>query len=405
MTIKNLEAKKLLGFWTAAVLIILGAAMALALMGTDYTSRVLSDQQAAVIAVVSQKYPLAESDVARAIQDLPRGDVEAGRAILERYGLSGGPMLDRGQVFSSQLPYYFALAVLASLLLLAIFWVFLVRNYRRIREVTAYIQRIQKKDYTLDVRDNAEGDISILKNEICKVTVMLKEQAEQLKKDKGALADALYDISHQLKTPLTSMFVMTGVVMDDKTPPPVRREFMAKIRFQLERIEWLVKSLLKMARLDSGTVELAQKPVEVAELVQKACQPLLVMTDVKNQVLTVEGESCSFTGDFNWSTEALGNIVKNCIEHTPENGQVWIRYQASRLSTDIVVEDTGGGIPPEDMPHIFERFYRGRNAAPDSVGIGLAMAKSIVEKQGGMVEVENTLKGARFTLKFFKSII
>ncbi len=293
------------------------------------------------------------------------------------------------------------------LILVACFLGFTATRYRQIAELSLYLNRILSGEYGLDLRDNEEGELSALKNDIYKVTVTLAHQAQLLQKDKGFLADTLADISHQLKTPLTSMLMMTDLLEQPNLPDEKRREFTGHIRSQLERMEWLISSLLKLSRLDAGTVHFKKGQIFLPKLIQKATEHLLFLMDLKQQELVVEGDpNTCFLGDYDWSAEALANLIKNSIEHAPVGGKVTIRFESEVLYTQIVISDNGEGIAEEDMPHIFERFYRGKNSSKDSVGIGLAMAKNIIQRQRGTIAVSSIPgKGTAFTIKFYKAII
>lgn len=299
------------------------------------------------------------------------------------------------------------LLLVLSFLIIFCFLLFTFRRYREIRRLSAYLRQIAKGDFQLDVRDNTEGELSILKNEIYKVTVTLYEQAEALKKDKRFLSDVLSDISHQIKTPLTSMTVMADLLMDKSLPLEKRMEFTKNVRQQLDRLQWLVSSLLKLSKMDADAVTFKKEPISVKELVRRSVSHLLILADLKDQKLTITGdENAGFTGDFQWTCEALANIVKNSIEHTPQGGEITIRYEETPLFTSVSVEDNGEGISKEDLPRLFERFFKSSRSTKDSVGIGLAMAKAIVEKQGGTIEVRSEAgKGSCFTLRFYKNII
>jgi len=280
-------------------------------------------------------------------------------------------------------------------------------RYKKIAELSQYLKRISSGEYLMDIRDNHEGELSILKSEIYKVTVTLAEQANLLKNDKRFLADSISNISHQLKTPLTSMFVMTDLIRDENLPFDKRMEFTQNINSQLERLQWLVSSLLKLSKIDAGTIEFKKEKVEVKNLIERAVEHLLIPIELKGQTLEIGGsDNAGFIGDFNWSSEAIANIVKNCIEHTPDGGKITINYSETSIYTVIEISDNGEGIHKDDLPYIFKRFYKGKNANSDSSGIGLSMSKSIVENQGGIIEVssnENT--GTRFIIKFYKSVV
>lgn len=299
------------------------------------------------------------------------------------------------------------LVLAACVLLCAASLAFTAWRYREIDRLSGYLRRISAGDTALDVRDHEEGELSILKSEIYKVTVRLSETNERLQEEKRRLADSMADISHQLKTPLTSMMVMADLLQESTLPEEKRREFTDRIRVQLERIQWLVSSLLKLSKLDAGMLEMKQEPVLLQKLAENAAAPLLIPMELKNQTLTLNGPAeLSFTGDIRWSTEALVNILKNCVEHTPEGGALSITWSDNPLYSEIVVTDNGEGIDKSDLPHIFTRFYRGKNAGEDSVGIGLAMAKSLLVRQGGDVTAESEKgKGTSFTIRFYKLVI
>ncbi len=275
-------------------------------------------------------------------------------------------------------------------------------RYKRISELSEYLKNVNNGHYDLEVPDHDEGELSILKSEIYKATVMLCVQAEALQKEKSELADAMSDISHQLKTPLTSMLVMTDLLCDPNLPTDKRIEFTGRIRAQLERIEWLVTSLLKLSRLDAGTIVFNKVPVRIDALLDRALAPLLIPIELRRQALVIDHPEITLSCDLNWTAEALLNILKNCVEHTPADGHLTISCSQNPLYTQIIVSDDGSGIDPEDLPHIFERFYRGKNAGSDSVGIGLAMAKSMITSQGGSITVESTVgKSTTFMIHFF----
>lgn len=306
------------------------------------------------------------------------------------------------------LSFYAALfTFITSILLVCCFVLFTRWRYREIEQLSGYLRQISNGDYTLDVRNNYEGELSILKNDIYKVTMMLSEQHGLLQEDKVKLMNAISDISHQLKTPLTSMLVMVDLVSDPNLDERKRIEFTTNIRVQLERIEWLVSSLLKLSKIDAGTITFKKESISPQKVIRKAVDSILIPIDIKQQNLTIKGDDAiSFVGDFNWTSEALLNILKNCVEHTDEGGTIAISYTDNPLYTEMTIADNGDGIPKEDLPYIFKRFYRGKNAGDDSVGIGLAMAYSIVTSQNGDIEVKSEKgAGTEFTIKFYKQVV
>lgn len=308
-----------------------------------------------------------------------------------------------------EIKYYFmSLAIIALIMLVIVYWIsplaslvsagfailLLLINvyytkwrYRQLAYLAEYLKKINRGDYSLELRDNTEGELSILKNEIYKTTVTLREQNTALQNEKIYMKDALSDISHQLKTPLTSMFMMTDLLCDGDLPEVKRIEFTDRLRSQLERIQWLVSSLLKLSKLDAGTVQFNKQLVAPKDLLDSVCAPLSITMELKQQQLTMETDDLLFACDRNWTVEALVNILKNCVEHTPEHGNIHIACFTNPLRTTITITDSGSGIAQEDLPYVFNRFYKGKNAGSDSIGIGLAMAYSIISSQGGHIDV------------------
>ena len=329
--------------------------------------------------------------------------------MLEKYGLGDARAADTGVatgLLARLLPVGLALVGLVCMA----FILLLVRYQRAVSAqvvgLSAYLRQIDAGDYALDIRDNGEGSFSLLKNDLYKVTVRLREQAELLQKDKTALSNLIADISHQIKTPLTSVGVLADLLAEDP-PEADRRAFVERLRAQLGRIQWLVAALLKLARLDASTVAFKSEPVDVRRLIDRALEPLQIPLEIKNQRLEVHGDdSASFTGDLNWSAEALTNVVKNCIEHTPEAGKIEISYSANALYTEIIVSDDGEGIARRDIPEIFNRFYGGGNTGENSVGIGLALAKAIFAAQGGDISVRSERGvGTSFSIRVFRGVV
>ena len=369
----------------------------------------IANNNAAIVGAIIEKYPEAESGIIEQIQQYNQDTVRMGQALLSKYGYNTNDILIENnlmlQNFYNNLILFVMLILIICITYILLFTRFMNNQYSRVNDVTQYARMIQIKDYTLDIRDNSEGDISKLKNEIYKITTMLREQAEALQKEKISLSNSIADISHQLKTPMTSLFVLNDLLSND---PDIdtRNEFLFRIKSQLHRIEWLVSSLLKLSKLDAGTVVMKNEKINIYTLLEKALQPISVPIEIKMLQLDIKGDkSIHFTGDFNWTCEALINILKNCLEHTPEKGCIRISFDVNPIYTVIVISDNGHGIDKEDIPYIFNRFYKGKNASDDSIGIGLAMAKAIIAKQSGDITVESEKGiGTAFTIKFYKTL-
>lgn len=278
-------------------------------------------------------------------------------------------------------------------------------RYKRLKELNNYLSMICAGKYDLELGENKEGELSILQNNLYKVTVLLRTQNEKLQKDKVFLADSLADISHQFKTPLTSMMVMTELLKTEEDPEK-RQEFLSVIDTQLEKMKWLITTLLKLSRLDAGTVTFADDYFSVHEMIRSALQPFLITMDLADISYALTGNDFQIRGDKSWTEEACGNIMKNCIEHMSAGGQLQISTQENSIYSELVIRDDGSGIAEEELPHIFERFYQGSNASPESIGIGLALSKTILEKERAKIEVSSKPGcGSEFRIRFYKTIV
>ncbi len=276
-------------------------------------------------------------------------------------------------------------------------------NSKKINEITKYIEQINRRNYKLDIEENSEDELSILKNEIYKTTVMLNEIAENETKDKKELKESLSDISHQLKTPLTSIIIMLDNILDNKEmSQEVRKEFIKDIKREITNIQFLIETLLKLSKLDANSVEFINKEVEVEEIIQNAVKNVAMICDLKNIKINITGNSKEkLLCDERWQIEAITNILKNAVEHSKNNSQIDIKYTQNKAYTKITIEDYGMGINEDDLKHIFERFYKGKNASKDSVGIGLALAKAIIEKNNGYITVSSKeSEGTTFAIKY-----
>lgn len=306
----------------------------------------------------------------------------------------------------------FCVSALTGILILAAYLIavtiFLLTEryrYRKLQKLSSDLDNLLISGTPLPIAEYDEGELSILANQIQKITLLLKESAELVKADKKYLADSLADISHQLRTPLTSMNLTASMLRNPELSTEKRIELSRELRNLLARTDWLVETLLKISKLDAGTVKLIQNPVRVKDLIDRAAEPLAIPMDLRNQRLIVHCKEESFIGDPVWTAEALGNILKNCMEHTTEGGIVTVIASETALYTQIEVQDTGSGFDPKDISHLFERFYKGSNASENSYGIGLALARTVITSQNGSVKAMNGNSGAKFVIKFYKQVI
>lgn len=297
------------------------------------------------------------------------------------------------------------LILTACLIVVAVFVLTENYRYRKLQKLSTDLDKLLIGGTPLPITEYNEGELSILANQIQKITLLLKESAEVVKADKKYLADSLADISHQLRTPLTSMNLTASMLRNPELTTEKRIELSKELRNLLTRTDWLVETLLKISKLDAGTVKLIQKPVQIKDLIARAAEPLAIPMDLRNQRLIVHCKDEAFIGDLVWTAEALGNILKNCTEHTPEGGIITVTASETSLYTQIEVEDTGSGFDSKDIPQLFERFYKGVNASENSYGIGLALARTVITSQNGSVQAMNGEKGAKFVIKFYKQVI
>ena len=333
---------------------------------------------------------------------------EKGQKELSKYGIEidkiNSIKLIENQM-KTNLKLNILIIVLFSILWMTIIVLYLRKRDKKIKQITNYINQIKNKKYDLNIEENTEDELSNLKNELYKITIMLKEESEISKKDKENLKMSVEDISHQLKTPLTSITIMLDNLKDNPNmEEKTKQKFIFEISKQVEWINWLVISMLKLSKLDANVVQFYDEKINLNKFIGEIIKNLEIPIEVKNQKIIIDGdENVSFIGDYKWQQEAITNIIKNCIEHNANNGTIYINYEENSLFTKITIRDEGEGIPKEDLKHIFERFYRGKNSSENSVGIGLALAKNIIEKNNGMINCKSELdKGTEFVIKYMK---
>lgn len=333
---------------------------------------------------------------------------EKGQTELSKYGIEidkiNSIKLIENQM-KTNLKLNILIIVLFSILWMTIIVLYLRKRDKKIKQITNYINQIKNKKYDLNIEENTEDELSNLKNELYKITIMLKEESEISKKDKENLKISVEDISHQLKTPLTSITIMLDNLKDNPNmEEKTKQKFIFEISKQVEWINWLVISMLKLSKLDANVVQFYDEKINLNKFIGEIIKNLEIPIEVKNQKIIIDGnENVSFIGDYKWQQEAITNIIKNCIEHNANNGTIYINYEENSLFTKITIRDEGEGIPKEDLKHIFERFYRGKNSSENSVGIGLALAKNIIEKNNGMINCKSELdKGTEFVIKYMK---
>lgn len=293
-----------------------------------------------------------------------------------------------------------------GLVCLVLFLAFSFWRHKEIRRLASQIDEVLHNGRSLDFTSYREGDVAVLANELGKMVARLSRLSDSLSKERNALADALADISHQTRTPLTAISLRLPAI-EAAEDPRERKRLVRELESMIERMSWLQTTLLKIAKVDAGAIHVERRKVLVDEIVQRAIKPLEPSFDLRDITLLVElDEDVAFQGDLLWSAEAIQNIAKNCMEHTPAGGAVRIKASENALATTIIITDTGAGFAEADLPHLFDRFYRGTNAnAPEKegFGIGLSLAQSLISVQGGTIRAGNSAEGgARFQIAFPK---
>ena len=405
--LKNKEVRELI--LIEIIVLIIGIVSILLLNKYSYETykEAIIENNLYIIDSIISKHPELENEV---IDGIINHDISKSESyeILNKYGLDRLDTVDylnNNSYINKTIRKYNIIYI--SILIIIVFSILIIyinKIYNKIRKLSIYTNDILNNKYNMDIREYSEGDISNLKNDLYKMTIKLKEQNELSLKDKIYLQDTLSDISHQLKTPLTSMYVINELLYDDKLDKSLKKELLNKSKKGLERIEWLITSLLKMSRLDSGSEKLIFEEVKLINIINKTIEPIRIPLELKNINLNV---SCSndikVNVDVNWTTEALINILKNAMEHTLENGNINIVCSDNPLYTMISISDDGCGISKKDLPHIFERFYKGMSNK-ESIGIGLNMSKKIIENENGNISVKSKEnEGTTFIIKLFKN--
>lgn len=302
---------------------------------------------------------------------------------------------------------YACYTLMVCLVLLFVFWNLTRKRYKRLEYLSSQLEEILYGNDSLRFVPDEEGELAVLSDRIYKMTVRLREQAGQLRKEKGYLKDSLTDISHQIKTPLTASCFILQKLWNPLLTEPERKSLLMEEERLLAKVEWLMEVLLKLARLESGTVVFEKKMIPLKFVVQKALEPLEILLDIKGIEVNAElPEQICYEGDLLWSVEAVGNLLKNCLEHTPDGGKLFISSEENPIFMELTIRDTGTGFSEEDISHLFERFYRGKDSAVTGTGIGLALAATIIRSQNGTIQAANNPEGgAVFFIRIYKGAV
>ncbi len=375
---------------------------------THYKQEFINQEQL-LIGHILENHPELEEEMIEILLNNTKEE-DLGKRFFEAYGIDLESYDNIHSIFALK-KYTVQKIVITYTLIILLFacllFYHITKQHREIKQITHYLNHILSGDYSLEIHEYDESEINSLKNDIYKITILLREQEDYSKSEKKHLESVLSDISHQLKTPLTSMYVINDILENDAIDSNKKKEMLHKNKSQLKRIEWLVSSLLKLSRLDSGVVVMQPKSVSVNTLLEQALEPLRIPIELKEQTVEIIGDDDTLIEvDLAWTVEAFVNLIKNAHEHTPSNGKIVIRYQENPIYIEFQIEDNGEGISANDLPHIFERFYKGATSNKDSIGIGLNMAKTIIQKQNGMITVSSIENhGTIFTIKLYKNIL
>lgn len=354
-----------------------------------------------IISEVIKKYPeVNESDFIEIINS------ENEINILSKYGINdkSSSVIENDKLFKKYLIIDLSILFAIIITLYVYFVINKSKRTKKINKIIELISKINKRNFDIDIEDYTEDELSILKQEVYKTSLMLRSEADNSLKDKLNLKDSLSDISHQLKTPLTSITIMIDNILDnEEMDTETKRKFLINIKREIININFLVQNLLKLSKFDANVIKFNKEEVLIKDIIDEAIKKVSALSELKGVSIKVSGDKGStIKCDFMWEVEALSNIIKNSIEHIEGEGFIEINYTKNKVYARILIRDNGIGINEDDLPYIFDRFYKGKNSSKDSVGIGLALSKSIIEKDNGSISVKSTPKiGTIFTIKYF----
>ena len=356
-----------------------------------------------IIYEVTLKYPdINEYDLIEVLDSNKNSD-----DMLSKYGINdkNSSIIKNDKLFKK----YIIIDLLVLMVIILVIYLFFIINKskrtKKINKIIELISKINRRNFDIDIEDYTEDELSALKQEIYKTSLMLRSEADNSLKDKLNLKDSLSDISHQLKTPLTSITIMIDNILDnEEMDSKTRRKFLINIKREIININFLVQNLLKISKFDANVIKFNKEEVFIKDIVNEAIKKVSALSELKGISIKVSGDkNATINCDFMCEVEAISNIIKNSIEHINSDGFVEINYTKNKVYSRILIRDNGIGIDSDDLPYIFDRFYKGKNTSRDSVGIGLALSKSIIEKDNGSISVKSTPNiGTIFTIKFFE---
>lgn len=356
-----------------------------------------------IVAKIQEKYPEIEKEEIIEILNSNNKD-----NLFHEYGYD----INKDSYINQNNEVYIKFNILKIFILLLSFMILIylfVRYYferdNEIEKIIKCLEKINQKNYEIDINDVSEDKLSILKHEIYKTTVMLKENTEKANQDKINLKNSLQDISHQLKTPLTSSIIMLDNIIDDlENDIEIKPEFIKKVKKDISKISFLIQSILKLSMFESNTITFIRKEIPVKKIINSSIENIENLCDLKNIKIVVKDRSKNkIYCDYRWQVEALTNILKNAVDYSFNDSIIIVEVDKNNTYTLIKIKDFGKGMSEDETINIFKRFYKGKNSSSDSNGIGLSLAKAIIENDNGRVIV-NSLKGegTTFSIKYFK---
>lgn len=392
-------------FFVISIIFIVFETVMIRKRNNEYT-KLINSTISQIVMNVEKNYPnVKEEDIIDTLRN--KNEYNVNYDILKKYGYDDDIIYLKSlrEEFNKSNQIYLTIDFIFVIMIIGIAYLFNIRERKKIQEIDNYLKKMNNGNYKLGISENTNDDLSKLRNEIYKTTVLLKEAAENSSKESRELSDSLADVSHQLKTPLTSMRIMLDNIednpnMDEKT----KKDFINTISKQVDWMSSLVISLLKFSRFDAGMIVMHDEEISASELIKNVIGNLSILIEVKNITVVLNvNEKAKFNADYKWQLEAITNIVKNAVEHSEENSKIFINVEDSSVLLKISIKDNGSGIKKEDMKHIFERFYKSENSSENSIGIGLALAKTIIEKDSGYIFVKSEEgKGTEFIIKYLK---
>lgn len=374
-------------------------------------NNIIEQHNALLGRIISIDESLGEELISNIIKKPTSSEITKGKEILEGYGYTYNLEIAYQSLLKEIVPNM--KVTILIVVLIFFFPIYLITKdeynkiYGKVKELSLAADKVIEGDFSYELKDEGEGDFNILSHQFNQMANRLENSLEYLKKEKVFLQNIISDISHQLKTPLSSLIMFNELILEDENmSEKTKIDFLERSQGQLKRMEWLIINLLKAARIESGSIEFKREKTYLYEPVEIAISSLDMKIKEKDIEIKILGdkEDSYFYGDKEWTGEAFINIIKNCIEHSKIKGKIEITLEETPIFSRIKIRDYGEGIDEKDLPHIFKRFYKGTSEVKvESIGIGLNLAKLIVESQEGNISVKSKKGvGTKFTITFLK---